>query len=65
MAEDVFVITVKPDGVYHRSMFPHPLITLDYDAGGDLIQVVSVGPVAHKLTAALKHAALGQEDRDA
>lgn len=31
-------ITVRP-GKWHRSEFPHPLVTLDFDANGNLLAV--------------------------
>lgn len=31
------------EGTWERSEFPHPLVTLDYDAQGVLLQVVVLG----------------------
>jgi len=40
------VITVKriDDGVWARSEFPHPLVTLDYDIADKLIAVTVICP---------------------
>jgi hypothetical protein len=31
------------EGVVARSEFPHPLVTIDYDSDGKIVQVVIVG----------------------
>jgi hypothetical protein len=40
----VVYIALDPDGVWARSEFPHPLITIDYDADGRVIGVSPAGP---------------------
>lgn len=45
MASEVHTATIvrDDDGVWVRSEFPHPLVTLDYDKDDRLIQVVVCG----------------------
>jgi hypothetical protein len=56
---DVFVVTINPEGEWARSEFPHPLVTLDYDRSGELIQIVAVGPEAKRLSDSLAQAVVG------
>jgi hypothetical protein len=37
-------IALDPDGVWARSEFPHPLITVDYDADDNVIGISPAGP---------------------
>jgi hypothetical protein len=66
---DVFVITIDPESDWSYSRFPHPLITLDYDRDGNLIQIVAVGPEAKRLSASLTDTVLDElrdsDDREA
>lgn len=49
---DVFTLVVR-DGDWDHSRFPHPLITIDYDAADNPIQIQAVGPIAASLTEAV------------
>jgi hypothetical protein len=40
----VLYIAIDPDGIWARSEFPHPLITVDYDADGRIIGISPAGP---------------------
>lgn len=51
---DVFVMSLHPDGEWHHSKFPHPLITVDYDSAGRVIQIVGVGPMAERWSEPIK-----------
>lgn len=37
-------IAIDPDGIWARSGFPHPLVTVDYDAEGAVIGISPAGP---------------------
>lgn len=41
---EVLYIAIDPDGVWARSEFPHPLITVDYDADDNVIGISPAGP---------------------
>ncbi len=45
----VFVVSVDPTAQWDHSKFPHPLLTVDYDAAGNVIQVVAVGAQARRM----------------
>lgn len=53
MCDELFVMTANADGIWHHSKFPHPLITVDYDANDKVIQVVALGPPAERLVETL------------
>lgn len=55
---DVFVVTIDPEATWDRSEFPHPLLTLDFDANDDLIKIVAVGSTARRLAASVHSAVL-------
>lgn len=47
---EVLYIAIDPDGVWARSEFPDPLITVDYDADDNVIGISPAGPrVSHTL----------------
>jgi hypothetical protein len=61
----VFVITINPEAEWSYSKFPHPLVTVDYDADDKLFKIVAVGSMATILCAAVKETLLGGlEKRD-
>lgn len=39
----VLYIAIDPDGTWARSEFPHPLVTIDYDADDNLIGISPAG----------------------
>lgn len=41
---EVLYIAIDPDGVWARSEFPDPLITVDYDADDNVIGISPAGP---------------------
>lgn len=40
----VVYVALDPDGLWARSNFPHPLITVDYDSDDQIIGVCAIGP---------------------
>jgi hypothetical protein len=46
MDDRILILTLVEDGVWARSEFPHPLITIDFDADDNPIQIEIVGPMA-------------------
>jgi hypothetical protein len=64
----VFVVTINPDAEWSYSKFPHPLITVDYDAEGNPFKIIAVGSKAKELGIAVKERLLGdlhKENTDA
>lgn len=49
MSRDIFSVVIDAEAEWHHSKFPHPLITIDYDAQDKPIQVVAIGPVADRM----------------
>lgn len=39
----IVYIALDPDGVWARSEFPHPLVTVDYDADEEVIGISAAG----------------------
>ena len=46
----VLYIALDPDGVWARSEFPHPLVTVDYD---DEDRVIGISPAGPRIDATL------------
>lgn len=51
----ILYIALDPDGVWARSEFPHPLVTVDYDAEDRVIGISPAGPRITSTLDAYKH----------
>ena len=48
---DVVYVALDADGVWARSTFPHPLITIDHDEDDNVIGISAAGPRTDQLIA--------------